>query len=84
MACGISVPQSGIIPVLPAVEAQNLNHWTTSEVLHLLNANFFFNRCLRKRVLQKKEEKKTLKTTVKDIVLKYVVRQGTFFFNFVR
>jgi len=44
----------------------------------------FFNRCLRKRVLQKKEKKKKLKTTVKDIVLKYVVRQGTFFFNFVR
>lgn len=32
----------------------------------------------------KKEKKKKLKTTVKDIVLKYVVRQGTFFFNFVR
>ena len=30
-ACGILVPQSGIEPTLPALEAQNLNHWTTSE-----------------------------------------------------
>ena len=27
-ACGILVPQPGIEPVSPAVEAQSLNHWT--------------------------------------------------------
>ena len=31
-ACGILVPQPGIKPVLPAVEAQSLNHWTAREV----------------------------------------------------
>ena len=33
MACGILVPQAGIEPVTPVVEAQSLNHWTTREVL---------------------------------------------------
>ena len=33
MACWILVPQPGIEPVLLAVEAWNLNHWTTREVL---------------------------------------------------
>ena len=31
-ACGILVPQPGIEPVPPAVEAQSLNHWTSREV----------------------------------------------------
>ena len=30
-ACGILVPQPGIEPVSPAVEAWSLNHWTTRE-----------------------------------------------------
>lgn len=32
MACGILVPWPGIEPASPAVEAQTLNHWTTSKV----------------------------------------------------
>ena len=32
VACGILVPQPGIKPVPPAVEARSLNHWTTREV----------------------------------------------------
>ena len=35
-ACGILVPQPGIKPMSPAMEAQSLNHWTTREVPHLL------------------------------------------------
>ena len=31
-ACGILVPQPGIKPAPPAVEAQSLNHWTAREV----------------------------------------------------
>ena len=31
-ACGILVPRPGIEPAPPAVEAQNLNHWTIREV----------------------------------------------------
>ena len=31
-AGGILVPQPGIEPVPPALEAQNLNHWTTRDV----------------------------------------------------
>ena len=31
-AFGILVPQQGIEPAPPAVEAQSLNHWTTREV----------------------------------------------------
>ena len=31
-ACGILVPQPGIEPVPPALEAQSLNHWSTREV----------------------------------------------------
>ena len=34
VACGILVPQPGIEPLLPATEAQSLNHWTTREVPH--------------------------------------------------
>ena len=32
MECGILLSQAEIEPVLPAVEAQSLNHWTTREV----------------------------------------------------
>lgn len=31
-AYGILAPRSGIEPVPPALEAQSLNHWTTTEV----------------------------------------------------
>ena len=31
-ACGILVPQPGIKPAPPALEAQSLNHWTTREI----------------------------------------------------
>ena len=37
MACGILVPQTGIEPTPPAVEAQSCNHWTASEVPPFLN-----------------------------------------------
>ena len=39
MACRILIPQPGIEPMLPAVEAQSPNHWTTREVpcLYILN-----------------------------------------------
>ena len=33
VACGILVPQPGIEPVFPAVEAWSLNHWTVREIL---------------------------------------------------
>ena len=33
VACGILVPQPGIKPVPPALEAQSVNHWTTKGVL---------------------------------------------------
>ena len=32
-ACGILVPQPGIEPMSPEVEAWSLNHWTTRDVL---------------------------------------------------
>ena len=32
MAYGILVPQPGIEPVPPALEAQRVNHWTTRDV----------------------------------------------------
>ena len=31
MACGISVPQPGIEPVLLAMKVRSLNHWTAGE-----------------------------------------------------
>ena len=34
-ACGILLPQPGVEPVPPAVEAQSLNHWTAREVQKL-------------------------------------------------
>ena len=37
-ACRILVPQPGIEPKPPAVEAQSLNHWTSREVLHFFSA----------------------------------------------
>ena len=33
-ACGILVPQPGIRPVPPALEAQSLSHWTARKVPH--------------------------------------------------
>ena len=36
LACGILVPQRGIKPTPPAVEARSLNHWTTRETPRLL------------------------------------------------
>ena len=32
MACRILVPRPGIEPMLPAKEAQSLNHWNAKEV----------------------------------------------------
>ena len=39
-ACGILFPQPGIKTLAPALESQNLNHWTTREVPG--NLFFFF------------------------------------------
>ena len=39
MACGILVPQPGIKPVIPALEAWSLNHWTAREVLRVSTLN---------------------------------------------
>ena len=40
--CGILVPQSGIEPLPPALEAWSLNHWTVRKVpiLELYDMNF--------------------------------------------
>ena len=49
MACGLLVPQPGIEPVFPALEVQNLNHWTTKEVpRYILNSflRIFMEKCL--------------------------------------
>ena len=35
-ACEILVPQKGIKPMPPALEAQSLNHWTAREVQSFL------------------------------------------------
>ena len=43
MACGILVTRPGIETVPPAVEARSPNHWTTREVLKLLNLDDFFS-----------------------------------------
>ena len=42
-ACGILVPQPGIEPTSPAVEAQNLNHWTTSKVPRFILLNLILH-----------------------------------------
>ena len=46
---GILVPQPGIEPVPPAVEAQSLNHWTAREVprTELLNHSEQDRNCIR-------------------------------------
>ena len=41
-ACGILVPRQGSEPAPPAVEAQNLNRWTTREVPKI---KFKINKC---------------------------------------
>ena len=40
-ACGILVPQPGIEPVSPAMEAQGPNHWTTREAPYLCLFSIF-------------------------------------------
>ena len=47
VAFGTLVPQLGVEPVLPAVEAHILNHWTSSQVPYL---NFKSNMVFRKLV----------------------------------
>ena len=32
----VELPRRGIKPLLPAVKARNLSHWTTGEVYHVL------------------------------------------------
>ena len=39
MGCGILVPQPGIKPTSPALEAQSLNLWTTREVPQWITSN---------------------------------------------
>ena len=39
-ACGILVPQPGIAPAPPALEAQTLNQWTAREVPHCIFYDF--------------------------------------------
>ena len=41
MACGILVPQPGIKPAPPALEAWHLNQWTAREVLSFVFAGTF-------------------------------------------
>ena len=36
VACGILVPWPGVEPVHPEMKGQNLNHWTTREVLWII------------------------------------------------
>ena len=45
VACGMLVPQTGIEPTAPALEAQNFNHWTTRKAPILLfwtNTFYYF------------------------------------------
>ena len=49
MAYGILVPQSGIKPVPPALEAQSLNHWTAREVPTNLYFTLLSRSCLDNR-----------------------------------
>ena len=41
MACGVLVPQSGIEPVPPALEAWSLSHWTSREIPHFKLLSLF-------------------------------------------
>ena len=42
-ACGILVPQPGIEPMPPPVEAQSLNHWTAREAPYLTISTHFLH-----------------------------------------
>ena len=53
-ACRILVPQPGIEPVPPAVEARSLNHWTAREV----PIGLFLQLICRFKNLQNKLEEK--------------------------
>ena len=44
MPCGMFIPQPGIEPIPPAVEAWNVNHWTTRKVPHLIFRLLFWPR----------------------------------------
>ena len=41
VACGVLVPEPGVKPLPSALEAQNLNHWTTKGVLDPLFLDCF-------------------------------------------
>ena len=42
-AFGILVPQPGIKPVSPVVEAWGLNHWTSRDILYTISLKFSFS-----------------------------------------
>ena len=52
-ACGISVPQPGIEPVPPTVEAWRPNHWTAREVPPAPLVYFHFCFYYSRRLIQK-------------------------------
>ena len=41
VACGVLVPQPGIEPVPPALEAWSLSHWTSGEIPHFKLLSLF-------------------------------------------
>ena len=47
MVCGILVPQPGIKPILPAVEAWSFNCWTAREVMKRKFLTQLFPACQR-------------------------------------
>ena len=51
LACRILVPQPGIEPMPPAVEARSPNHWATREVPDQVFSNHFIKRVLLKQNL---------------------------------
>ena len=50
MACGILVPEPGIEPESPAVEAQSLNDWTAREVPAILEFIFHVEEIINKQI----------------------------------
>ena len=46
-ACGILVPQTGIEPAPPALEAQSLNHWTTLAHFLLRSYSLVYGFCFQ-------------------------------------
>ena len=73
-ACGISVPQPGIKPAPPIVEARSLNHWTAREVQ---DDSFKIHTLVAERAADTMPKQRLMKLLVRLVSIAYLLGLST-------